>query len=89
MAHHADVSQALLLAASTPGIDGRIYNVADDAPISVAELLQLHHSEVSSEALQQEFHAWDMIVDTTRIRDELHYRPIFPSFYSARDAGAL
>ncbi|NBD23028.1 NAD-dependent epimerase/dehydratase family protein [Paenibacillus glycinis] len=89
MAHHADVSQALLLAASTPGIDGRIYNVADDAPISVAELLQLHNSEVSSEALQQDFDPWHLIVDTSRIRDELHYRPIYPSFYSARDAGAL
>lgn len=89
MAHHADISQALMLAASTLGIDGRIYNVADDAPISVAELLQLHHSEISPEALQQDFDPWDMVVDTTRIRDELHYRPIYPSFYSARDAGAL
>jgi nucleoside-diphosphate-sugar epimerase len=89
MVHHADVSQALMLAASTPGIDGRIYNVGDDAPISVSELLQLYHSEISSEALQQEFDPWDMVVDTTRIRDELHYRPIYPSFYSARDAGAI
>ncbi|MCM2999742.1 NAD-dependent epimerase/dehydratase family protein [Paenibacillus cellulositrophicus] len=89
MVHHADVSQALMLAASTPGIDGRIYNVGDDAPISVAELLQLHHSEISPEALQQDFDPWDMVVDTTRIREELHYRPIYPSFYSARDAGAI
>jgi nucleoside-diphosphate-sugar epimerase len=89
MAHHADVGQALILAASTQGIDGRIYNVADDAPITVAELLQLHHSENSPEALQQEYSPWDMIVDTTRIRDELHYRPVYPSFYSARDAGAI
>ncbi len=89
MAHHADISQALMLAASTPGIDGRIYNVADDAPISVAEMLQLHNTVISPEALQQEYDPWDMIVDTTRIRDELHYRPIYPSFYAARDAGAL
>ncbi|MEF2965899.1 NAD(P)-dependent oxidoreductase [Paenibacillus sp. M1] len=89
MVHHADVSQALLLAASTPGIDGRIYNVADDAPFSVAELYQLHDNPISPEAQQQDFNPWDMIVDTTRIRDELHYRPIFPSFYTARDAGAI
>lgn len=89
MVHHADVSQALMLAASTPGIDGRIYNVGDDAPISVSELLQLYHSEIPSEALQQDFDPWDMVVDTTRIRDELNYRPIYPSFYSARDAGAI
>ncbi|WP_208589481.1 NAD-dependent epimerase/dehydratase family protein [Gracilibacillus suaedae] len=89
MVHHADICQALILAASTPGIDGRIYNVADDAPISVAELLQLQNSDISSEAQKQEYNPWDMIVDTTRIRNELHYRPIFPSFYTARDAGAI
>ncbi|WP_400246196.1 NAD-dependent epimerase/dehydratase family protein [Niallia sp. JL1B1071] len=89
MVHHADICQALILAASTQGIDGRIYNVADDAPISVAELLQLYNSEISSEGQQQEYNPWDMVVDTMRIREELHYRPIFPSFYTARDAGAI
>lgn len=89
MAHHADVSQALMLAAFTSGIDGRIYNIADDAPISVAEILELHNADLSPEAMQQEYDPWDMIVDTTRIRDELHYRPIYPSFYTARDAGVL
>lgn len=89
MVHHADVSQALLLAVTASDIDGRIYNVADDVPISVAELLQLHNSESSAEALQQDFDPWGMIFDTMRIREELHYRPIYPSFYSARDAGVL
>ncbi|MDF2684815.1 MAG: NAD-dependent epimerase/dehydratase [Brevibacillus sp.] len=91
MVHHADVCQALLLAATTPDIDGRIYNVADDSPITTAELFQLNdvpYREPSKD-LQQEFNPWDMIVDTTRIRVELNHRPIFPSFYTARDAGAL
>jgi nucleoside-diphosphate-sugar epimerase len=91
MVHHADVSQALLLTASTPGIDGHIYNVADDSPITVAELFQLHHQseQIAAESTQQPFNPWDMIVDTSRIRNELNYRPVFPSFYTARDAGAL
>ncbi|KRE82472.1 epimerase [Paenibacillus sp. Soil766] len=91
MIHHADVSQALLLAATSPSIDGGIYNVADDSPITVAELFQLHHQSerLEAEAAQQPFNPWDMIVNTTRIRDELNYRPIYPSFYTARDAGAL
>ncbi|MDQ0875666.1 nucleoside-diphosphate-sugar epimerase [Paenibacillus sp. V4I3] len=91
MVHHADVSQALLLAACMHGIDGNIYNVADDSPITVEELFRLHGftDNQLTEAMQQEFNPWDMIVDTTRIREELNYRPIFPSFYSARDAGAL
>lgn len=89
MAHHADIGQALLLAAATPGIDGRIYNVADDAPISVAELLRLHGTDIVPEAVEQTYNPWDLIVDTMRIRDELHYRPLYPSFYSAWDAGAI
>ncbi|MDG0794081.1 NAD(P)-dependent oxidoreductase [Cohnella ginsengisoli] len=89
IAHHADVGQALLLAASTPGIDGRIYNVGDDAPITAAELRRLHGGEGAPEAQEQPFDPWDMIVDTTRIREELNFRPIYPSFYTARDAGAI
>ncbi|WP_261303350.1 NAD-dependent epimerase/dehydratase family protein [Paenibacillus andongensis] len=91
MVHHADVGQALLLAASTPKIDGRIYNIADDSPITVAELFQLNDVpyQEPSKDLQQAFNPWDMIVDTTRVRDELNFRPTFPSFYTARDAGAL
>lgn len=91
MVHHADVSQALMLAAATAGIDGRIYNVADDAPISVAELFQLHGAadKLETKLQQREFNPFEMVVDTNRIRNELNYRPMFPSFYTARDAGAL
>jgi nucleoside-diphosphate-sugar epimerase len=90
MAHHADVSQALLRVLITPGIDGRVYNVADDAPISMAELLRLNNQpERSSDRASSEFDPWEMIVDTLRIRDELGFRPIYPSYYAARDAGAL
>ncbi|WP_235533170.1 hypothetical protein [Paenibacillus sp. Leaf72] len=46
----------LIITASIPGIDGRIYNALDDAPISVAELLQLHNSEILSEALHQDYY---------------------------------
>ncbi|WP_046226925.1 NAD-dependent epimerase/dehydratase family protein [Paenibacillus dauci] len=89
MGHHVDVAQGLMLAATSSGIDGQIYNVADDAPISVAELLELYNIVIPAEASQQEFDPWDMIMDTTRIRKELHYRPIYPSFYTAKDADAL
>jgi nucleoside-diphosphate-sugar epimerase len=42
MIHHEDVGQALLLAASTPDIGGRIYNVTDDKLITISELYKLH-----------------------------------------------
>lgn len=89
MGHHIDVAQALMLVASSPNIDGEIYNVADDAPISMAELAQPYHIDIPIEASQQAFDPWDGIMDTTKIRKELNYRPIYPSFYTAKDAGAL
>jgi len=90
MVHHADVSQALLRAVATAGIDGQIYNVADDAPMSLAELRRLNGlPEGASDADASFKNPWEMIVDTLRIRDELGFRPIYPSYYAARDAGAL
>lgn len=35
MVHHVDVAQAIMLAADKRGIDGQIYNVADDEPITI------------------------------------------------------
>ncbi len=90
MVHHADVSQALLRAIATAGIDGQIYNVADDAPISLAELRRLHGLEDAANDADASFkNPWELIVDTLRIRDELGFRPIYPSYYTARDAGTL
>jgi nucleoside-diphosphate-sugar epimerase len=90
MVHHADVSQALLRAVATAGIDGQIYNVADDAPMSLAELRRLNGlPEGASDADASFKNPWELIVDTLRIRDELGFRPIYPSYYAARDAGAL
>ncbi len=90
MVHHADVSQALLRTVATAGIDGQIYNVADDAPMSLAELRCLNNQpEGTSDADASINDPWELIVDTLRIRDELGFRPIYPSYYAARDAGAL
>lgn len=92
MAHHADVGHALLLLASAPGIDGRIYNVADDAPLTIAEIgehLGLPDWERPDASARPLDDPWEGVVSNLRLRDELGWRPIYPSFYTARDAGAL
>jgi nucleoside-diphosphate-sugar epimerase len=90
MVHHADVAQALLRVIKTPGIDGRIYNVADDAPVTAAEILQFLHLPFSEGAAVPPLRdPWEGIVDTTRIRKELGFRPIYPSLYTALEAGTL
>ncbi|MBI1881722.1 MAG: NAD(P)-dependent oxidoreductase [Chloroflexi bacterium] len=90
MVHHADVAQALVLAIDTPGIDGRIYNVADDEPVPAAEILRFLNEPASQAAEAPPLDdPWEGIVDTARIRNELGFRPSYPSFQTARDAGAL
>ena len=91
MAHHEDVGQALLLAAGTPGIGGRIYNVADDNPIPIGELYKLHGGleQVPTKDGWLMSNLWELTADTERIKNELNFHPKYPSFYIARDMGAL
>jgi nucleoside-diphosphate-sugar epimerase len=88
--HHADVAQALTRALEAGGVDGRIYNVADDAPITAWEVLALCGETADADAADRTLaDPWMGIVDTTRIRAELGFRPTYPTVYAALDAGAM
>lgn len=90
MVHHADVAQGVTRVLYAPGIAGRVYNVADDAPVSAAELHWLGGKPVPEGSADRPLrHPWEGMVSTLRIRDELGYRPLYPSVWTARDAGAL
>ena len=88
MVHHADVGQALLrgLAGNVTGV----FNVADDAPITMGELRRLYHQNDPADSDDSKLaNPWEGILSTLKIRECLGFRPIYPSFYSARDAGVL
>jgi nucleoside-diphosphate-sugar epimerase len=90
MVHHADVAQGLLRLLHTPGVDGRIYNIADDAPVTTVDLHLLNGAEVSPDLhTRTDPDPWYGIVSTDRIRRELGFRPMYPTVWTARDAGAL
>jgi nucleoside-diphosphate-sugar epimerase len=90
LVHHADVGQAVMRALRAEGVDGRTYNVADDAPVSSFELHTINGESPADDAGTRSVDdPWSGIVDTSRIRTELGFRPIFPSVYAAKDAGAL
>lgn len=91
MVHHADVSQALLLAASTLAVSSRIYNVADDNPITIGELYKLHGGPEQIPAKDGWLmpNLWELTVDTARIKKELNFQPKYSSIYTARDMAAL
>ncbi len=90
MVHHADVAQAVQRAIDTPAANGTLYNVADDEPVSTADILQLAGQAVTDEARQLvPEDPWEGIVDTARIRHELGFQPIYSSMKAAQEAGVL
>lgn len=90
MVHHADVAQGLLRLLYAPGADGRVYNIADDAPVTTVELHQLNGLEVPEDLHDRaDDDPWHGIVSTGRIRRELGFRPLYPSVWTAADVGAL
>ncbi|MFE9449455.1 NAD-dependent epimerase/dehydratase family protein [Streptomyces sp. NPDC006739] len=90
MGHHADVAQGLLRLLYAPGVGGPVYNIADDAPVTAVELHLLNGVEVpASLHANTDPDPWLGIMSTGRIRRDLGFRPLYPTAWSARDAGAL
>lgn len=90
LVHHADVGQALIRALRCSGIDGMTFNVADDSPVTAVELHDLNGQPVPEDAATRPLDdPWTGIVDTAAARTTLGFRPIFPTVYTAKAAGAL
>jgi nucleoside-diphosphate-sugar epimerase len=90
MVHHADVAQAIMLVTDAPGIGGRIFNVAEDEPTTTAELLKYQGEPIAPDAAARPLeNPWEGIVDTTRIKTDLDFRPTYPSLRAAVAAGTL
>jgi nucleoside-diphosphate-sugar epimerase len=90
MVHHADVAQGLLRLLRAPGNGGRAYNIADDAPVTAVELHWVNGVEVPAGSAERPLpDPWDGVVSNLRVRDELGFRPQYPSVWTARDAGVL
>lgn len=80
LVHHRDIAAATHLAL-TGTMDGRIVNIADDAPTSVYELFALigEPMESSSEPLAN---PWHLQMDGSRAR-ALGFQPTVPTVYQA------
>lgn len=90
LVHHADVAQGLLRILYAPGVAGRIYNIVDDAPVTALELHWLNGAAVPSGMADRPLaDPWEGIASALRIRDDLGFRPLHPTAWSAVAAGAL
>ena len=89
LVHHLDIAQAVKLAVSVSAMGGEIYNVADDSPITLQEVIQLtgQTAKLANPATPLT-NAWSGLVSTQKIRS-IGFRPLVPSYYAARDLNIL
>lgn len=91
MVHHLDVAQALILLLTTEGLDGEIFNVADDAPITLYELAESvgKAAETFEEKEAQLNDPFQGVQDISKLRSKTGFRPLVPSYFVARDLDIL
>ena len=91
MAHHLDVAQALTLLLHTDGLNGEVFNVCDDAPITLYELADSvgQAADIFDTAEEPLADPFEGIMDISKLRSMTGFRPMVPSYYVARDLGIL
>ena len=89
MVHHLDVAQAVKLAMGVSAMGGGIYNVADDSPITLQEVIRLTGQTAKlADPATPLTNAWSGLVSAEKIRS-LGFRPLVPSYYAASDLNIL
>ena len=91
MVHHLDVAQALMLLLHTDGLNGEVFNVADDAPVSLYELVDSFGlvADTFESAEGPLTNPFEGIMDISKLRNKTGFRPLVPSYYVARDLDIL
>ena len=89
LVHHADIAQSVKLMIRSSGKGGEIYNVADDAPITIQEVMRMTHQTAKlADPKTPLTNPWSGILDTSKIR-AIGFRPLVPSIFVARDLDLL
>lgn len=90
MVHHLDVAQALIMLLERGGLNGEIFNIADDAPITLYELADsVGKATDAFEAVEPPLaDPFEGITDISKLR-RTGFRLLVPSYYVARDLDIL
>jgi nucleoside-diphosphate-sugar epimerase len=88
IAHHADVAQAVGRLLDAPSPAHRIYNVVDDEAPTFATLFASVLAPPPDGSNTEHARAFDALMDGSRIREDLGFKPKFPRLADALAAGA-
>lgn len=87
--HHADVAQAVTRVLEAPAPAHRLYNVADDEAPDLATLLASVGAPAPDGSEASRAAAFEVVMDTQRIREDLGFAPDYPRLADAIAAGAM
>lgn len=90
MVHHLDVAQGLFLLLQQDNLNGEIFNIVDDAPITLYELADSvgKAAEIFDGNAGPLGDPFEGIMDVSKLR-KIGFRPLVPSYYVARDVDIL
>jgi UDP-glucose 4-epimerase len=88
MGHHADVAQAVARLLDTPSPVHRVYNLVDDEAPSLAALFASVGEPPPDGSNAERARAFDALMDGSRIREDLGFKPRFSRLADAIAAGA-
>lgn len=91
MIHHLDVAQALISLLQTSEFPGEIFNLADDAPITLYELADFLGQAAAIFDTEEGplVDPFEGIMNISKLRNMTGFRPLVPSFYVARSLDIL
>lgn len=87
--HHADVAQAVIRVLEAPAPAHRLYNVADDEAPDLATLFASVGAPPPDGSDAAHAAAFEVVMDTRRIREDLGFAPGYPRIADAIAAGAM
>ncbi|HEX2735804.1 MAG TPA: NAD-dependent epimerase/dehydratase family protein [Polyangiaceae bacterium] len=87
LGHHVDVAQAVMRLLDAPSPGHRVYNVVDDEAPDFATLFASVGAPPPDGSNAERAHAFNALLDGTRIREDLGFEPKYPRLADALAAG--
>jgi UDP-glucose 4-epimerase len=88
LGHHVDIAQAVIRLLDAPSPAHRIYNVVDDEAPDLATLFASVGAPPPDGSNAERARAFDVLLDGSRIREDLGFQPTFPRLADAVAAHA-